>query len=288
MGIFFRLLSYLPLRLLHTLGAGLGYLVYLLTSTYRKHLQANLDLALGNAATPQHYTAAAYEAGKQALELPKVWLRSLEEVAGRVVQISGWELVAAARASNKGLIFLTPHLGCFEITAQYISTHFPITVMYRPPKMAWLHQMVITGRTREQLKLAPADVSGVRSLVKCLRKGEAIGLLPDQAPKVGEGVWCPFFGKQAYTMTLAARLSETGATVLRIWAERLPQGAGYHIHISPPQTPLTGNTAERAAQINREMEALIRECPSQYLWGYNRYKRPGGADAPPVENLLDN
>ena len=106
-------------------------------------------------------------------------------------------------------------------------------------------------------------------------------MLPDQAPRTGEGVWLPFFGRPAYTMTLAARLTETGAIPLLAWGERLPNGQGFRLHFSPPTAPIEGDTIARAACINREMEQLIRQQPAQYLWGYNRYKHPAGAEPPP-------
>jgi KDO2-lipid IV(A) lauroyltransferase len=134
------------------------------------------------------------------------------------------------------------------------------------------------------IKLAPADLSGVRRLVKALKQGEASGMLPDQVPGSGEGIWSPFFGKPAYTMTLAARLAEGGATVLLTYAERLLYGAGYHIHFIPLPQPLAGDLAERTAQINREIETIIRLCPNQYLWGYNRYKHPAGAPPAPPDS----
>ncbi|HEX5675110.1 MAG TPA: lysophospholipid acyltransferase family protein, partial [Azonexus sp.] len=154
---------------------------------------------------------------------------------------------------------------------------------YRAPRQAAIQQMILDGRQRANLHLAPADVSGVRALIKALKKGQAVGMLPDQAPKVGEGVWLKFFGRWAYTMTLAGRLTETGATTLMAWGERLPGGRGYRLHLRPPVTPLAGTTVDRAQQVNLEIEALIRECPGQYLWGYNRYKRPGGAEPPPAQ-----
>jgi KDO2-lipid IV(A) lauroyltransferase len=123
-------------------------------------------------------------------------------------------------------------------------------------------------------------MSGVRRLLKALKQGQAVGMLPDQVPGVGEGVWVPFFGRPAYTMTLAARLAETGATVIFTYAERLPYGAGYHLYFLPLSQPLPGDLAARAAQINAEIEYLIQQCPGQYLWGYNRYKVPAGTQAP--------
>ncbi|HEU6454313.1 MAG TPA: lysophospholipid acyltransferase family protein, partial [Roseateles sp.] len=108
-----------------------------------------------------------------------------------------------------------------------------------------------------------------------------IGLLPDQVPQEGEGVWAPFFGRPAYSMTLAARMADTGATVLLTYAERLPYGAGYHVHFLPLSAPLSGSTEDKVAQLNGEIERVIRQCPGQYLWGYKRYKRPSGVTPPP-------
>ena len=277
----FRFLARLPLSWLHALGALLGWLTWLASPTYRRHLRQNLVLALGEDAARRVLPAAIAEAGKTSLELPAIWLNPLEVATRHVVQVSGWELVEAAQRAGRGILFLTPHLGCFEITAQYYAREAPITVLYRPPKQAWLQAMILEGRARERLKLAPADLSGVRSLIKALKRGEAVGMLPDQAPKVGEGRWLDFFGKPAYTMTLAARLSETGASVIVCWAERLPHGAGYHFRLRAPAEAIDGDTVARAQCINHEIERLIRTCPEQYLWGYNRYKRPAGAEPPP-------
>jgi KDO2-lipid IV(A) lauroyltransferase len=274
----FRILSRLPLRAVHALGALLGRLIYLLSPTYRRHVRENLAQA---GIDPALRGAVAAESGKQMLELARIWLRPLEEANAQVVEVVGRDCLDAALAEGRGVLFLTPHLGCFEITAQYLSSFGDITVLYRPPKSAAAQELILTGRKRARLHLAPADLSGVRALIKALKKGQMVGMLPDQAPKTGEGVWLDFFGRPAYTMTLAARLSETGATTLLTWGERLPQGRGYRIHFQPLMPPLSGTTQERAQQINHAVEALVRQCPAQYLWGYNRYKRPRGAEAPP-------
>lgn len=274
--LLFRLLSYLPLSLLHALGAAAGWAIYCLSAGYRRHFRANIpfDIAV------KDRQRAIVEAGKGFLELPKLWLRPQAEVVARVVKVDGWHLVEAAWAADKGILFLTPHLGCFEITAQYYAAFRPMTVLYRRPKRASLAPLIEQGRGAN-LKLAPADLSGVRSLLKALRAGEAVGMLPDQVPGSGEGVWVPFFGRPAYTMTLAARLAETGAAVLLAYAERIPHGGGYHLKLFPLPSPLEGDLEAKAAQINGALEGLIRQCPSQYLWGYNRYKRPRGAPPAP-------
>ena len=271
----FRLLSRLPLPLVHNLGAAAGWLAWLASPTYRRNFARHIEQA--NLAEAR--LAAIPEAGKALFELPKIWLRPQEEVVARVVRVSGWDLVEAAWEAGRGILFLTPHLGCFEITAQYYAARRPITVLYRRPKQAWLAPLIEEGRGAN-LKLAPADLSGVRRLLKALRGGEAVGMLPDQVPGEGEGAWVPFFGRPAYTMTLAARLAETGATVLFAYAERLHYGAGYHLRLFPLTAPLEGDPAARAAHINAELEALVRRCPEQYLWGYNRYKVPAGAQPP--------
>jgi len=276
----FRLLSLLPLNILHLFGAGLGRLTYWLSPTYRRHLRENLEQA---GLSPALRGRVAAETGKQMVELARIWMRPLEEAIPLVAEVVGWEHVEAAQKAGKGIVFLTPHLGCFEITAQYLSSFGDITVLYRAPKSAVAQELILTGRKRAQLHLAPADLSGVRALIKALKKGQMVGMLPDQAPKTGEGAWLKFFGRYAYTMTLAARLTETGAASLLTWGERLPGGRGYRVHFQPPQNPLAGATVDRAQQINFEIETLIRQCPTQYLWGYNRYKRPAGADAPPAE-----
>ena len=278
----FRLLSYLPLPWLHRLGVVVGWLSWLFSPTYRHHMRENMVQALGEEGYRLARNSAIAHAGKTSLELPKIWLRPHEEVASRVVKISGWELVETARHDGKGIVFVTGHLGCFEMAAQYLSTRIPVTVLYRPPKRSWMQALVESGRVRgEQLRIAATDLAGVKTLMKALKRGEPIGLLSDQAPRNGEGCWLNFFGRPAYTMTLAARFSALDVDIIMVYAERLPRGTGYHLHMQAPARTITGTTEERAQQINHEIERMIRQCPEQYLWGYNRYKCPRGAGVPP-------
>ena len=277
----FRLLARTSLATLHRLGALLGWLTWLASPTYRRHLRENMTLALGADGARRVRNAAIANAGRTSLELPRLWLHPLEETVRLVREVRGWDYVEAAQAAGKGILFLTPHLGCFEVTAQYYSHRAPISVLYRPPKQAWLQTMIEEGRARPQLYLAPADLSGVRTLIKALRRGEAVGMLPDQAPRRGEGRWIDFFGRPAYTMTLAGKLSESGAAVVLAWGERLPDGDGFRLHFMPPEHPVEGSVEERAACISREMERLILKCPEQYLWGYNRYKQRRGTEPAP-------
>jgi len=275
-----RLLAALPLSLLHRLGAIAGTAVYALAPRYRYYLSGNLRAA--GFAEPALLRQAVAEAGKGLLELPAIWLRPHATVAGWVTQVSGWDLVEAALARRRGIIFLTPHLGCFEITAQYYAyrapDYAPLTVLYRPPKKKAVEPLMLAGRERPNLRVASADLRGVRILLRALKNGEAIGILPDQAPGVGEGEWAEFFGRPAYTMTLAGRLAGSGAQVLLAFAERLPRGRGYHLRLEAMPAALAGESPART--LNRALEGLIRQCPAQYGWAYNRYKVPAGALAP--------
>jgi KDO2-lipid IV(A) lauroyltransferase len=274
----FRALGNLPLFILHSIGAIAGWITYLASPRYRRRLRENLAAAIpGSGAT---LGAAIVEAGKTALELPAVWFRPATGVAAMMTGVEGWGRVEEALARGKGIVFLTPHLGCFEITAQYYALGHPITVLYRPPRKRSLAPLLIAGRVRPTLHLAPADRSGVRLLLKALRRGEAVGMLPDQAPRFGEGAWADFFGRPAYTMTLAGRLAEaTGAQVILAFAERLSAGRGFRLHLAPG--PMPGGAESFENRMNHELEKLIRRHPSQYLWAYDRYKVPKGARTAP-------
>ncbi len=277
---FFNLLSKLPLPALHAIGAGLGWVVYLASPAYRHRLKDNI----GRAGYSGHLRAAIKESGKNVLELPFVWCAPPQRVL-RTATIDNWALVQAALDSRRGVIFLTPHLGCFEIIAQSIAARTPLTVLYRPPRKEALKPLIEGARARDNLMLAAANLSGVRTLLKALKSGGAIGLLPDQVPQEGEGVWARFFGKPAYTMTLPAKLQKmTGALIILSYAERLPRGAGFLIRFVQFDQNLGEHPEEQAGAINAAMEQLIGRCPAQYFWSYNRYKTPAGA-TPPPENL---
>ena len=270
-----NLVARFPLVILHALGALLGWAMYGLSPTYRRHLRGNLEAA-GYGEDAATRRAAVAGAGRMLAELPAVWLRPAAEVIALVRRIDGREHVDAARAAGRGIVFLTPHLGCFEITAKIAAEEFPITVLYRAPKFAWLQPMIEKGRGQDNVRLARADVSGVRELLGALLRKEAVGILPDQVPGEGEGEWVEFFGRPAYTMTLAAKLAaRPGSVCLLAYGERLPGGEGYMLHVRPLPAAEPGESGTR--RMNRALEALIRECPGQYLWGYNRYKHPKGA-----------
>jgi len=273
-----QLLARLPLRVLHALGSILGWAIYGMSPTYRRHLRENLALAGYRDARLRRATIA--EAGKMLLEAPKVWLRPRAESLALLREIDGLQHYEAARAAGKAVVLLTPHIGCFEICAQAFAERHPITVLFRPSKQAWLQPNIDRGRAQPGVSLASADLAGVRLLLAALKRREAVGILPDQVPGVGEGEWAEFFGRPAYTMTLAAKLAQRpGVACLLVAGERLPRGGGYVLRIRPLPPALTGESGPR--HMNRSIEYIVRMAPEQYLWGYNRYKTPAGANPPP-------
>ena len=286
--ILMRWLSRRQLSTLHVLGGLLGWLAYGLSGSYRRRLVQNASLA--GLQAPARRSAVA-EAGRMVAELPWLWLRPASRPLGSTVQWQGQTLMDAALDQGRGLVLLTPHLGCFEVCAQAIAECYGhrtrLTAMYRPARQPWLRELEEAARARPGLATAPAALAGVRQMLRALRRGEAVGLLPDQVPPEGMGVWAPFYGQPAYTMTLATRLvQQTGAALLLIWAERLDHGRGYLLRVSAPAQPLPTQAADAAAlqlacaaAVNREMQRLIDQCPAQYLWGYHRYKQPRNVHA---------
>ena len=276
----FRLFSVVPLWFAHAVGAVMGWLAWACSPTYRRRFAANSAQA---GYRFRQVSSAIGHAGRMVTELPRLWLTQTP-----VNQIYGAEVVDAAWARGKGILFLTPHLGCFELSVQgaakqWSAEHGPITILYRPAKQAWLAEMMVTARNRSGIEAVPTTLAGVRQMIKALRKGQAVGLLPDQVPPHGQGEWAPFFGKDAYTMTLAARLAlQTGATVILARCERLSAGRGYELFFEALPAPLSPDLSAAVVQINQAMEHTIRQCPTQYLWGYGRYKQPRQEAAAPA------
>lgn len=278
-----RLLARLPLRGYHDVGAVLGWVVYWSSRRYSARLRNNLRTSRvwkDEADYRRILHSAIAEAGRQGMEILPLWFRPQAQVASLVHSCIGEQAVLDAYHAGRGVVLLTPHLGCFEISAIYAAQHFPITVLYREPQIRWLDTLIVAGRGRGQEKLAPANLKGVRLLFKALRHKEALGVLPDQVPSAGEGEWVDFFGRPAYTMTLIGRLCETlDPAVFVAAAKRLPRGRGYEIEVEPIAGGLRGEGSIR--RMNAAIEQLVRKYPEQYLWGYNRYKHPAGAPLPP-------
>lgn len=278
MPVLLHLFARLPLPLLHACGALLGLLSLPLRM---RSVDVWANLRQAGLASPAMLLRTAMHLGMGVVELLAVWLRPLERSVGLVREVHGWEHVQAAHATGRGVIALTPHLGCWELGGIYIGSRMPITFLYRPPRQAWADRLMREGRERGGVRLATPDTRGVRAMLTTLRRGEAVGILPDQVASRGEGVWAPFFGRPAYTPTLAFRLAQsTGALPLLFFCERLAWGRGFRLWVEPlPEPPAEPQAA--AVMLNAALERMILRHPEQYLWTYRRYKQPGDAPPPP-------
>ncbi|MDX1669011.1 MAG: lysophospholipid acyltransferase family protein [Limnobacter sp.] len=274
----FHLLAYFPLWLLHLFGCVAGLLVYLVSSSYRAKMIDHIEV-LYPEDTPRRRSIlrqSAMHSGMALFELPYLWGRSRQKGIHRIARIEDWGLAQSVLDEGKGVLFLTPHLGSFEGTAQIFSTTAPITVLYRPNRNPEVQQIIEASRSRDSIKLAPTNMSGVRKLLRGLKQNEAVGLLPDQVPSSGEGVWVPMFGRQAYTMTLpGALVKATGCKVLLAVGYRRAF-FGITLKFFPGPSSLSSNPAQSALEINQAMEEIIKQFPEQYYWGYERYKAPKG------------
>lgn len=287
----FRFFSGWPLGVLHGLGGALGWLVWAVSRRYRTQFRANV----AQAGLPFDVARPAVaHAGRFVAELPKLWLRPPDVANLGPVQVEGREHADHAFSSGHGVIFFSAHCGSFELGPQVLAALFgPITAIYRPARKAWLARLERIARNRPNLAVLPADLRGIRLMHRALKANQAVALLTDQVPPEGQGIWAPFFGKPAYTMTLAARLAlQTGAALVPASCERLAHGRGYVLRIGPAlrvdealvaAQQVGASRAELLAlvtRINQAVEEIVMSLPGQYLWAYARYKTPRSEGGP--------
>jgi Kdo2-lipid IVA lauroyltransferase/acyltransferase len=271
-----RLTGLLPLRALHALGSGFGWILGRVDNPLRR--KAIETLALINTSfgdERRHFLRESLsEAGKSFIEIAKIWTGEPQANLALVREVRGGDLFDAALTAKRGLIIAAPHLGCWELLNYWLCSRTPIAIAYRPPRQADLEPLLVRARgglSAEQVRAEGA--MGVRTLFKRLASGSVVGILPDQLPKQGEGEFAPFFGTPALTMVLLSRLAHrTGATVLFAFAERLPKGAGYVLHfLRAPDGIADADLPAAVAALNRGVENCIRIAPTQYQWHYRRF-----------------
>ena len=277
-----KILARLPLPVLHLLAWPLGLLLIIIPNKQRHCARINVRLCLPQYAFWKRqwiWMRSLIETVKTLLESPRLWLAAPDKVLQLIRRVDGMEAVKQAKEKGRGIIFIAPHLGNWEIIGQFYSHHFPMVLMYRPQKNKELDDIIRSGRKRFGGLLVPSTLKGLAMLLKGLRENKTIGILPDQNPGAGTGVFVPFFGILANTPVFATRLaSRTGAAAFIVTAERLHFGRGYHLKITPASECLYDQNVETgAACMNRDMEKIILQRPEQYWWGYNRFRhRPEG------------
>lgn len=282
--LMFTVMSWLPLPLVHWLGEVLGRGLLFFSNDMRDIAWINIQRCFPSWTKTQQQallSQSLQETAKAILELGTLWLRPIPRVLPLVRKVSGEEVLQQAIAKGKGVILVSPHLGAWEIVGLYASNHWPMTSLYRPPRQPSVNGIMRQGRERAGAKIVPIGAAGIRALYKALGQGELVAILPDQDPGKMGGVFAPFFGIQANTMTLLSRLAgKTGATVLMTYAERLPKGRGYHLHFHATDAQLIeGDEIQKATVLNQAVEQCVLQQPSQYLWAYKRFKtRPENED----------
>ncbi len=278
-----RLAALLPLPVAHAIGVLLGWLFYLVQNPHREVARRNIALCLPELSPRKRrrmLRLSLIETGKTAMESPIMWLSNRARTLSLVREVVGKEVMQAALAKGKGVIVVAPHLGSWELVSLYCSTQYPITSLYRPLRRPEVEPLVLKGRTRFGAELVPTDTKGVRSLFQALAANELVGIPPDQDPRDSGGVFVPFFGIQANTMTLVSRLAQkSGAAMVLAIAERLSWGRGFRMHYLPLEIEEESMESHVAA-ITRAVEAAIGRFPAQYQWSYKRLRtRPEGEGA---------
>ncbi|NIP73525.1 MAG: lysophospholipid acyltransferase family protein [Gammaproteobacteria bacterium] len=277
-----RLLALLPLPLAHAAGAGLGWLAWVIPNRARRVTLTNLALCLPERDEDERRALARrslIETGKTVTEMGAMWFWPPRRVKTAVRGVRGKEVLQAGLNRGRGIILLTAHLGAWELVSLYLVQELALTCLYRPPRIEGLEATILRSRERTGARLVPTTPSGVKRLYQALARGEVVGILPDQDPGRGAGVFAPFFGVAANTMVLVPRLARaTGATVVFLYAERLPRGRGYAMRFrEAPEGIDDADPAVAAAAMNLGVEACVRECLAQYQWSYKRFKtRPQG------------
>jgi len=275
--LLFLAAAWLPLPLAQGLGAALGGLLVLFPNETRRVAKRNIYRCFPdwNPTRRRHLLRQSLmQTGRTAAETAGLWQWPLPRVLPLLREVEGEELLAEGMARGRGVIVLSPHLGSWEMTGLYLAAQWGITCMYRPPKLVAMNELMLHGRERGGARLVPTDASGVRALLRALCKGEMVGILPDQDPDRDSGVFAPFFGHPANTMVLLPKLArKSGATVLFAFAERLPRGRGFRLHIRPAPAGIDdADLGVAATSLNQGVEACVRQLPAQYQWGYKRFK----------------
>lgn len=277
-----RLFSILPLRLNQGLGAAIGDLLCRIPNRGLRLSRRNIELCFPEltSAERENLVRDSMRATLQTiLELGYFWYQNSASVRGLIRHVHGRELFEQACDSGRGVLLLVPHLGCWELMNHYLPQRIETSFMYRQPRDRGVERVIVRGRERNGGKMIRADGKGVRRLMREIRRGHLVGVLPDQQPKQGQGEFAPFFGIEALTMVLVSRLAQkTGCNVLFGWMERLPDSLGYDFHFSTAAAEISDpDLRVSVTALNQGVEQCVRQCPAQYQWGYKRFGiRPDG------------
>ena len=274
---FIRAFARLSLKNCHRIGAFFGWILYRVPNRHRFVSRINLELCFPEMSQKEREKLLQknlIEAGKQVTEISPIWNWPAEKLFATIKKVEGEAILEGALQQNKGVILASPHVGCWEIIAMYLSSKYPITFMYTVPNNEQLDEIIKAGRTRFLGKQVPTSTRGIAKIIQNLKKNELVSFMPDQEPMEGNGIFAPFFGIQCYSITLVTRLArKTGAPVISVYAKRLQNGAGYELVFTQFDKICEGSIEESVTYMNAQFEKVARALPEQYQWSYKRFRK---------------
>lgn len=217
--------------------------------------------------------ASLYETSMNVIDMARCWVRSREDLEGRISNVKGLEHLDETVAAGQGTLVLLPHLGSWEIVSLYLSSRYRVTALYREPRATALAEFVHRQRQRHGVRLKSIGTAGLRAVLQALRANDVALLFPDQVPPRHSGQFAPFFGEPTLTMTLGSKLiRRSGARAVCAYCKRLP-GGRYELVFRPVDEAFyDADLTTSLAGLNSSVEACVRECPEQYQWEYRRFK----------------
>lgn len=275
----------LPLRWAQGMGKRLGRYFYRQGDNSRLYRTTRLNLTscFPELPEPQRKVLTQQsleQTGQSIAEMGMSWLWPVKRTLKTIKAVHNETLITEGIAKGKGVILIAPHLGNWEVLNLYLSNRYTFTAMYKPPRQKQLDNLIKRMRARLGTDMAPANVQGVRKVMKALKRSEMVGILPDQEPDAGSGIFASFFGIPALTMTLLPQLAaQTGAKVICGYAKRLDNAQGFEIYFSEAEADIALKDVLMATEaMNRSVERCVRELPAQYQWEYKRFNsRPDDA-----------
>ncbi|RYY76801.1 MAG: lipid A biosynthesis lauroyl acyltransferase [Gammaproteobacteria bacterium] len=274
----FKLLALLPLSVARALGVVIGTGMYFVKGRAHRVTQKNIRACFPDLSAQETRTLvreSLIETAKTATEASIVWRNSWEWLESKIVAVEGEDLMRAELAKGRGLIVLAPHLGNWEVVAPYLASIAPLTAMYQPMSIPAMDKLILSGRSKCNIDMAPTSRKGVLMLLKALQQGKIVGILPDQLPKKEAGAeFAPFFGQETLTMSLVHSLiSRTQCPVVSVFAMRVPDG--FKIIVLPADEMIySEDVVASITGLNSSVERCVRLAPTQYQWEYNRFRFP--------------